>query len=239
MRWRPRRAGLGLRGRILGVVLVTAVATLVVAAVALLGPLQHSLRDAELTTLKEQVTKSQTERFRNADPAKAIYPTTGSQVGGVGKARKPDAAIVKAVKAKRLQLYDDERDLASQIGASDVAILGIANAAGEAQPIATPLDPDLAGIDPYDDAAAAFRSNAAKYTLGTIGGVQYARAAIPFSTTGESLKGTPYVQRGRSSCANRSTRSATRSRRSARRSCTPLWPRCSSRWSSASRCRVG
>ena len=60
MRWRPRRAGFGLRGRILGVVLVTAVATLVVAAVALLGPLQHSLRDAELTTLKEQVTKSQT-----------------------------------------------------------------------------------------------------------------------------------------------------------------------------------
>jgi signal transduction histidine kinase len=195
MRWRPRRAGFGLRGRILGVVLVTAVATLVVAAVALLGPLQHSLRDAELTTLKEQVTGSQTARFRNADPAKGVYPPIGSQAGGVGKARKPDAAIVKAVRAKRLQLYNDERDLASSIGASDVAILGNANAAGGAAPVATPLDPDLAGIDPYDDAAAAFRSNKSKYTLGTIGGVQYARAAIPFSTTGLTSKGATYPQR--------------------------------------------
>ena len=111
MRWRPRRAALGLRGRIVGVVLVTAVATLVVAAVALLGPLQHSLRDAELTTLKEQVTRSQTARFRNADPAKAIYPDDRIPGRRCRKARKPDAAIVKAVKAKRLQLYDDERDL--------------------------------------------------------------------------------------------------------------------------------
>jgi signal transduction histidine kinase len=195
MRWRPRRAGFGLRGRIVGVVLVTAVATLVVAAVALLGPLQHSLRNAELATLKEQVTGSQTARFRNADPAKTIYPAIGSQAGGVGKARKPDAAIVKAVKAKRLQLYNDERDLASSIGASDVAILGNANAAGGAAPVATPLDPDLAGIDPYDDAAAAFRSNKSKYTLGTIGGVQYARAAIPFSTQGFTAKGATYPQR--------------------------------------------
>ena len=195
MRWRPRRAGFGLRGRIVGVVLVTAVATLAVAAVALLGPLQHSLRDAELTTLKEQVTGTQTARFRNADPARAVYPAIGSQVGGVGKARKPDAEIVKAVKAKRLQLYNDERDLASSIGASDVAILGNANAAGGATPVATPLDPDLAGIDPYDDAAAAFRSNESKYTLGTIGGVQYARAAIPFSTQGFTSKGGTYPQR--------------------------------------------
>jgi signal transduction histidine kinase len=195
MRWRPRRAGFGLRGRIVGVVLVTAVATLVVAAVALLGPLQHSLRRAELTTLNEQVKTSQTARFQRADPARAIPPTTAAQAGGVGKARKPDAAILRAVRAKRLQLYNDERDLASQIGASDVALLGVANAAGVAQPVATPLDPDLAAIDPYDDAATAFKTNKSVYTLGSIGGVQYARAAIPFQTSGINPKGTPFVQR--------------------------------------------
>ena len=43
MRARPRRGALGLRGRIVGAVLVTTVATLAVAAVALLGPLEHKL----------------------------------------------------------------------------------------------------------------------------------------------------------------------------------------------------
>jgi signal transduction histidine kinase len=52
---RPWRGGLGLRGRIVGAVLATAVATLAVAALALLGPLESKLRNAELTTLKSEV----------------------------------------------------------------------------------------------------------------------------------------------------------------------------------------
>ena len=47
----PRRGAFGLRGRIVGVVLVTTVATLAVAALALLGPLEQTLRNAEQTTL--------------------------------------------------------------------------------------------------------------------------------------------------------------------------------------------
>ncbi len=195
MRRRPRRAALGLRGRILGVVLVTAVTTLAVAAVALLGPLEHSLRDAELKTLQGQVTKTSTQTFKRADPAQAIYPGNGAQASGVGKKRSPNGAALRAIKAKRNQLYDEERDLGSPIGASDVVVLGNANAAGLASTIVAWPDPDLAGIDPYDDAAAAFKSSRDKYTLGSIGGVQYARAAIPFTTTGVTAKGTQYVQR--------------------------------------------
>ena len=41
------RGALGLRGRIAGAVFLSAVVTLAVAAVALLGPLEHSLRNAE------------------------------------------------------------------------------------------------------------------------------------------------------------------------------------------------
>ena len=55
MRTRPSRGPLGLRGRILGAVLFTTVATLGVAAIALLGPLEQSLRSAELTTLRSEV----------------------------------------------------------------------------------------------------------------------------------------------------------------------------------------
>jgi signal transduction histidine kinase len=53
--WARWRGALGLRGRIIGVVFVTSVATLVVAAVALLGPLEQSLRNADLSTLRSEV----------------------------------------------------------------------------------------------------------------------------------------------------------------------------------------
>ena len=56
--WARFLAALGLRGRIIGAVLVASVATLIVAAVALLGPLAHSLRNAELTTLRGEGTYS-------------------------------------------------------------------------------------------------------------------------------------------------------------------------------------
>ena len=46
---RPRRGALGLRGRIVGAVIVTTVATLGVAALALLGPLEKSLRQEAKT----------------------------------------------------------------------------------------------------------------------------------------------------------------------------------------------
>ena len=55
--------------------------------------------------------------------------------------------------------------------------------------------PGPRGDRPYDDAAAAFRTNKSKYTLGSIGGIQYARAAIPFSTTGVTPKAPRIAQR--------------------------------------------
>src|SRR5436853_5385632 len=74
---RARLVGaLGLRGRIIGAVLAASVATLIVAAVALLGPLEHSLRNAELTTLKQELTGTRaTSAFtaRGVDPGKVAY----------------------------------------------------------------------------------------------------------------------------------------------------------------------
>ena len=71
----PGHGAFGLRGRIVGVVLVTAVATLAVAAVALLGPLEKSLRNAEKTTLKTDLKRKTNlgpfEKRRCADVAAA------------------------------------------------------------------------------------------------------------------------------------------------------------------------
>ncbi len=194
MRWRPRRAGFGLRGRILGVMLVTAVTTLVVAAAALLGPLEHSLRHAELITLQNQVTKSSARTFENVDIGQASYPATGSQASGVGKKRSLDAATIKLIKARRAKLYNYERDVGQRIGASDVLLLGNANTSGLGTNVIAWPEPNPAGVDPYDDAAAAFKTNSPKYTLGSIGGVQYASAAIPFTTQGITARGNTFPQ---------------------------------------------
>ena len=83
---RPRLGALGLRGRIVGAVLVTAVAALAVAAVALLGPLENSLRNADLTTLRREVPESATASFRRLDPFLALNH-------GITPQQKPAAAL--------------------------------------------------------------------------------------------------------------------------------------------------
>jgi signal transduction histidine kinase len=55
---RSRRGVLGLRGRIVGALLVTTVATLGVAALALLGPLEQQLRSSAVRTLSRDVIQA-------------------------------------------------------------------------------------------------------------------------------------------------------------------------------------
>jgi hypothetical protein len=100
MRARPRRRALGLRGRIVGLVLVTTVATLGVAAIALLGPLESSLRHAAQTTLNNDIRKDlgrkPTQKFAELDlndipyaafPANGCGPTSRSQICAAKRAK--------------------------------------------------------------------------------------------------------------------------------------------------------
>ena len=167
---------LGLRGRIVGVVLVTAVGALAVAAVVLLGPLEHSLRGAELTTLQQQVPASTVSSFSRLDPSWAYYADTAQRFAG------PYARTVKA------ELFRDEYKLGSRIEASEVAILGYGSPASDGyhgKAVVVWPDADLVKHDAAADAARAATSRKPKpeYTLGTINGVEYAEAAIPFTST--------------------------------------------------------
>ena len=164
---------LGLRGRIVGVVLVTAVAALAVAAVVLLGPLEHSLRGAELTTLKQQVPPQSTSIFTGFDPSQAYYYDLAKNPAGKGK------HVYAGMWAR-------ERALGARthVDANEVAVLGYPDAAGtHAYWVVSWPDRDLVTGDPADDAAKAFRENTPQYSLGSIKGTEYARAAIPFTTT--------------------------------------------------------
>ena len=164
-RARPRRGALGLRGRIVGAVLLTTVATLAVAALTLLGPLENSLRHAALTTLIRDM------------PHKPANEFTGLDLNNLPSSHK-----------SRVALDDTQRKLATRVGAI-VNVLGYPESTGKGNlllPAAT--EGDSSESDSYDDVARAFRTHKVQKSFGTIDGTEYARVAYPFTNGG-----LPYV----------------------------------------------
>jgi len=169
MRSRQRLGAFGLRGRIVGLVLFTTVATLAVAAITLLGPLESSLRHAATNTLRGELcgggricNEHVTRRFTTIDPELAL-----------------DAKIVgNAPTARRLR--DQGGDVfhrleqllsavGSQVGAKDVTLVGSFGAAGNGVVVQTwPGPPALAASDNVGDAATAYRTHTARFSLGSL-----------------------------------------------------------------------
>jgi len=172
-------SAIGLRGRIAGAILVTAVVALAVAAVVLLGPLEHSLRTAELKTLQQQVSFVP-QSIKTKDPTLAhLYDVAPKAYSG----RTPDAAHDALLAA--------EAKLGSRLQAQEVAILGYPDSSGHAQWIVVWPDTRLVTGDRAGDAAKAFRTGNRYYSLGSINDVEYAEAALPFTTRAQDLGGAP------------------------------------------------
>jgi signal transduction histidine kinase len=150
---RPRTGALGLRGRIVGLVLFTTVATLVVAALTLLGPLESRLRNSALTTLRHELPLGSATSFANI---LATNPGGGLALSG------------------QLQ------QLATRTGATRVAVLGYPDASGQGN-VQTGLG-DI-GDEPYNDATTVFNRGGRQYGFGTIDGTEFAEVAIQFNTT--------------------------------------------------------
>jgi signal transduction histidine kinase len=202
--WARLLGALGLRGRIIGVVLIASVATLAVAALALLGPLEHSLQTAELNTLQGEVgsTKSTAPKsffktvhsFERWDPLLAAQtdiplrvPTGGAPVNRrPERCRDADTAAAQEICLKekaqetKSAIIKQEQTLRNTTGSTEVALLGSPD---NPAPAVFPPDSDIVRFDPYDDVARAFHTHEAVYSIGTIGDTQYARAALPFTTT--------------------------------------------------------
>ncbi|HWF53246.1 MAG TPA: HAMP domain-containing sensor histidine kinase [Solirubrobacteraceae bacterium] len=191
MRARPRLVALGLRGRIVGVVVLCTVATLSVAAIALLGPLESSLRKAAENTLKTDL-RNATGKFRSlhlAEIALASPPATSTDAKG-----GPQAAAVTALEeqgvGQRRALYRAIEAVTTRTGAgpNGISLRAPPDQTGVSQPVLVSqtgyIDPDTAV--PAEDAAGSFGdvTRAAQlgktvYTEGTLGGKDVARAAIP------------------------------------------------------------
>ena len=151
----PGHAAFGLRGRIVGVVLVTAVATLAVAALALLGPLEQSLRNAEKTTLRTDLSRRG-----------ALASFVGLSLDHVGVRGTAHDHLLTA-----------QNNLAKRLDARFVDVLRPPGATADVvAPTRDPADQD----DSFNDVRAVFRSNKALFTFGFVDGQEFARAAIPF-----------------------------------------------------------
>ncbi|HEY1516792.1 MAG TPA: HAMP domain-containing sensor histidine kinase [Solirubrobacteraceae bacterium] len=207
-RARPRRGAFGLQGRIVGAVLLTTVATLAVAALALLGPLEQSLRNAEKRTLESEVgnTRAQVERttgpFTRLDlgllsqatvkPAVAAGSGSGAATGGAaigpnsGVNGKEEQTIAKQGQLVLQRAHRAVSSLQFTTGAAEVALLGYPESSGQnAKPVVASSDSGSAKYDPYDDAPQAFRTGRRNFSFGSIGGTEYVRVAIPFTTRGQ------------------------------------------------------
>ncbi|HEV7177094.1 MAG TPA: HAMP domain-containing sensor histidine kinase [Solirubrobacteraceae bacterium] len=155
-----------MRGRIVGAVVVTTVATLAVAAIALLGPLENSLRHAALATLQRDV-KGQIVGFKELDLN--LLPVSAST--------SKDARLKKETQV-RDEVQQSETSLGKRLGAS-VTLLGFPDANGLGFRPVVRHDAAIAQGDAYDDATDAFRTGKGKFSFGTIAGVDNARAALP------------------------------------------------------------
>jgi len=211
-RARSGRGAFGLQGRIVGAVLVTTVATLAVAALALLGPLENSLRNADKKTLESEIKGTKADINKTTAPFQRIrldlvsgasitpvtVPGQGTGPSSGGAAVGPNAGRQIAEEQRlateghnaRDNLVAQEKSVLFATGASEVALLGYPDPTGHnAKPLLVTPDTASAKADAYTDVAKAFRTNRPNYTFGSIGNSEYARAAIPF-TTGD--KAHPY-----------------------------------------------
>src|SRR4030088_2066685 len=170
------RGALGLRGRIVGALLVTTVATLGVEALALLGPLENGLRSAAVKSLQNEVKDAITpfKRLQLAhvlDAPDPSAPATDNPYADVGT-------------AQQAALTQQQQLLGTRFGAT-VTLLGYPDVSGHAQPLATPEN-DGVQSDSYDDAAAAFLTHRTKESFGSIDGTDVARVAIPLTIAGQA-----------------------------------------------------
>jgi signal transduction histidine kinase len=153
---RRARGAIGLRGRIVAVVLITTVATLVIAAVLLLGPLERSLRRADQSALSKAIPHGTATSFGRLPLGTLNSPGSGSP-----------ARLVAA-----------QHTLQRETGGAFVTVLGNPGLHGEQ---ASQLVPGAgAADDMFEDAPYSFRTKRTQHHVVSIGGSQYASVLIPF-----------------------------------------------------------
>jgi signal transduction histidine kinase len=128
---RLRWGAFGLRGRIVGAVVVTTAVTLVVAALVLLPQLENALRKASRTTLQDDV-------------AAAIKDKDLRRLGGINytlvslEEQKSDRNLASKALSEAKALATVEGTLAGRLGTSSLTLIGYIDSQGAGQVIRVP-----------------------------------------------------------------------------------------------------
>lgn len=192
MRARPWPTALGLRGRIVGAVLVTAVVTVAVAAVTLLGPLEHSLKSAALSTLKRELGTSSTVAFSKLDPALVVDAAIPWQLAP-RQFQASEHNMERAGVGEASTIGDNLQDLAQKTSAAEIDLLSTSTP--PVVMVKYPTRSTIAGYDPFRDASQAASGSRphAVYGFGTIGGTDYVEAALAFTSRSKTGGKTRWV----------------------------------------------
>jgi signal transduction histidine kinase len=184
---RLRWSAFGLRGRIVGAVLVTTAVSLGVAALVLLPRLESSLKNAAQNTLANEIKHARVDLQRVA----AINYFAVSEVGALPKPlpkKSRLAGLADKSNADARALNNALTELSQRLGEANVALVVDVDSQGAGQVIASGPDASdagsTAGIGGRDDVRHAYHIDMPYLTFGTAGTEPVVRAAIPLALYG-------------------------------------------------------
>lgn len=171
---RLRWNAFGLRGRIVGAVLITSLVTLLVAAIALLPRLESALRTASKNTLTKDIGRARSEV--QSISADALHYSYLAEL----KLKLPrDSSDLAMAHAEEHLLQRDLGRLSSRLGEASVSLIGYLGLSGQGGRWVTTFPRDFDQPAPvFPGVARAFRTHKVNYSFETTNG-QYVRAAIP------------------------------------------------------------
>ncbi len=162
----PRWNAFGLRGRIVGAVVITAVVTLLMAAVLLLPRLESLLSNASLGTLQSDVKNASAQ-------VKQIEGIDYAGLADLGAKGRAHAVALREQKALSLALGR----LRDRLNASNVTLIGYVDLSGHGQVVFPTADTDQPN-PVFPAIVQAFQTGQKRYGFDT-GNGSYVRAAIP------------------------------------------------------------
>jgi signal transduction histidine kinase len=173
---RLRWGAFGLRGRIVGAVVVTTAVTLVVAALVLLPQLEDALRKASRTTLINDVAAA-----RKYHDLTDLERVNYSLVNVGLEEQTSDRKLAREAIGQAKALTAVEATVAGRLGASSLTLIGYIDSQGGGVTVSS-TDPALvnqsAANGQFPDVASAFKLEKDLYGYSTYDGEQYVTGAI-------------------------------------------------------------
>jgi signal transduction histidine kinase len=171
---RLRWGAFGLRGRIVGAVVVTTAVTLVVAALVLLPQLEDALRNASGITLNHDVSLAKGDL---AQLGRVNYTVANT----ILEDQKSDPKLAAYAHAQATLLQAAEATVAGRLGAESVTLIGYLDSQGSGATVSSTdaaLANRSAGSGQFPDVESAFKRRADLYGYRTYDGEQYVTGAI-------------------------------------------------------------